>query len=132
MSQLQIKGTSNSPDLLTLPRAAITPRNRPSSSAGGPANTPNIKLQNPNRETTGSFTSSPPRYVDGASPHRDSAVEPREAVATPLLPRQRHSLLNPPSLGGNVEDRSPARDLTSSVVKGRAANGLLSLMRHQS
>jgi hypothetical protein len=39
-------------------------------------------------------------------------------------------MLNPPTLGSPIwEDRRS--ELTSSVVKGRAADGLLSLMRHQ-
>lgn len=46
-------------------------------------------------------------------------------LSTPLLPRQRERLLNPPMLGSPEE-----HSLTSSVVKGRAADGLLSLMRH--
>lgn len=49
--------------------------------------------------------------------------EGREGFATPILARQRLGLLNPPFLGDERE-----RDLTSSV-KGRAADGLLSLMR---
>jgi hypothetical protein len=48
-----------------------------------------------------------------------------EGYTTPIFPRQRQGLLHPPNLG------SPVYDLTSSVVKGRAANGLLSLMHQQ-
>jgi hypothetical protein len=49
-----------------------------------------------------------------------------EEFSTPILPRQRAGLINPPFLGGRDEDME--RDLTSSVVKGRAADGLLQLM----
>jgi hypothetical protein len=53
----------------------------------------------------------------------------RESFATPLLPRQRQGLLDPPVSGSPLwDDRKNVRDLTSSVVKGRAADGLLSLM----
>lgn len=49
--------------------------------------------------------------------------ERQGGVVTPILPRQRHGLLNPPFLGEE-------RELSSSVVKkGFAADGLLSLMR---
>lgn len=127
ISQLQIKTTSTSKDLPVLSRAASTPRNRPVSSTNGLSNIPNILLPNPAK--TRLFTSSPPQYTEAVS-DSESGDEPPQAVATPLLPRQRQSLLNPPFLG-DFEDRSPARDLTSSVVKGRAAKGLLSLMGHQ-
>jgi hypothetical protein len=50
---------------------------------------------------------------------------PKNVYSTPILPRQRQGLLNPPLLerdDGKVE-------LTSSVVKGRAADAMLSLGR---
>ena len=132
MSQLQIKTTSKpaGPPTLPSPRLADAPRSGPFSSTH-PSNIPSLKPRAPNHEYTRSFSSSPPPYLQSASGN-DPEDGPRDCVSTPLLPRQRQSLLNPPSLGGDFEDRSPARELTSSVVKGRAAKGLLSLMGHQS
>jgi Whi5 like len=130
MSQLQIKTTSQPAELTTVPRLANAPRSGPFSSIR-PSKIPNLKPRAPNDEYTRSFSSSPPPYLELESCN-EPEDRPRDCVSTPLLPRQRQSLLNPPSLGGDFEDRSPARELTSSVVKGRAAKGLLSLMGHQS
>ena len=130
MSQLKIKNASESPELPTVPRLAHTPRHRPLSSSSRASNTHSVSNREQNQGEKQSLSSSPPPYPEAAS-HDESNLESREAISTPLLPRQRQDLLNPPSLGGDFEDRSPARELTSSVVKGRAANGLLSLMAHQ-
>jgi hypothetical protein len=115
ISQLRIK--TNTP---SSPKLPTTRRRTPLPSA-----VPNIELLKPSAEKSRSLTnipSSPPSY-------RASEESPRkEAFATPLLPRQRQGLLNPPNLG------SPTwkdRELTSSAVKGKAAVSLLSLMRQQ-
>lgn len=61
----------------------------------------------------------------GSSPPRLERNGLGEEYSTPILPRQRAGLLNPPLLVGDEGEG----DLTSSVVKGRAADGLLSLGR---
>lgn len=95
---------------------------------------PNISLRKPSVEnihpSTTFVPSSPP------SPHirrietdrLASPMKQKDAITNELstpLPRQREELLNPPVLGSPEEHH-----LTSSVVKGRAADGLLSLMHH--
>jgi hypothetical protein len=135
LSRLQIRSSTASPRLTSLPRVAsnaslhrtsIPPRT-------ATTNIPNIELQKPFAEkkqvSAPAIPSSPPSYKEGDRPGYPS----KTAEDTPLLPRQRRGLLNPPALGSPVwEDRrSAGNDLTSSVVKGRAADGLLSLMRHQ-
>lgn len=74
------------------------------------------------------ITSSPPRSASPPPRHEETHRE----FATPVLPRSRNGLSH---LGAHAQDDSPefqrmgyAQDLTSSVVKGRAADGLLSLM----
>lgn len=129
MSRLEIKRPSKSLELPSISRFANTPQNRPFTSAGHSDTQLNLS-QVPNLQHTRSF-SSPQPYIE-ITPFDESREEPKETVSTPLLPRQRHSLLYPPLLGAEFEDRSPARELTSSVVKGRAAKGLLSLMGHES
>lgn len=53
-------------------------------------------------------------------------------VATPGLDRQREGLLNPPRLSTPLwRTGRREEELSSSGVKGRAADGLLSLMRQQ-
>jgi hypothetical protein len=56
-----------------------------------------------------------------SSPCKESNI-PREGFNTPVLPRQRQSIINPPSLGSPRD-----ADLTSSAVKGSAARDLLML-----
>ncbi|CZR54329.1 uncharacterized protein PAC_04213 [Phialocephala subalpina] len=100
------------------------------------ASIPSIHLQNPSAEKTKPSTlnipsSPPPPHLsrpvgDTMSPVKHQNDYTRDGLSTPLLPRQRDRLLNPPSLGSPTWDRS---EITSSVVKGRAADGLLSLMR---
>jgi hypothetical protein len=105
-------------------------------------NIPNIQLPRPSAEKkpvyTSDIPSSPPSPYRGpttesnklTSPHKEIDATTREGFATPLLPRQRQTMLNPLTLGSPIwEDRRS--ELTSSVVKGRAADGLLSLMRHK-
>ena len=130
MSQLQIKSTSELPEIPTMRHLAHTPRHRALSSTSCALNSHGISNREQNQDNSPSFPPSPP-YPETASQH-ESKLESREVISTPLLRRQRQSLGNPPSSGRDVEDRSPARELTSSVVKGRAANGLLSLMGHRS
>jgi hypothetical protein len=132
MSELRIKNSSEPTELPTIPRVANQnlPRTDPFSSKRL-SKFPNLKPRDRKLEYTRSFSSSPPPYLELPS-QNEPDDEPRASVSTPLLPRQRQRLLDPPSLGGDFEDRSPARELTSSVVKGRAAKGLLSLMGHQS
>ena len=76
--------------------------------------------------------SPPPRAeagdVDGDEGLVGEAGQDREAT-TPILPKQRERIRNNlPRPGSPIwGDRERERDLTSSVVKGRAADGLLSL-----
>ena len=120
ISQLKIKTIPTSPKLPTLPRpcsANTSQRRTPL-----PSVIPNIKLSIPTTEhrETDNIPSSPPPQ------HANENASKKEAFATPLLPRQRHGLLNPPTLGSPIwKDK----DLTSSAVKGKAADSLLSLMR---
>jgi hypothetical protein len=131
ISQLRIKTLPMSPKLPKLPKLPSLPR--PSATANTsqrrtplPSAIPEISLQKPSGEGPRSLipSSPPPPYRS-----TDSTASPRkELFATPLLPRQAQGqgLLNPPTLG------SPTwkdRDLTSSAVKGKAADSLLSLMR---
>ncbi|EPE36158.1 hypothetical protein GLAREA_05496 [Glarea lozoyensis ATCC 20868] len=71
-------------------------------------------------------SSSPPEYETDPqtihSPRKENTI-PREGYNTPVLPRQRQSMLNPPNLGSP----SAEFDLTSSAVKGNAARDLLML-----
>ncbi|KUJ20914.1 uncharacterized protein LY89DRAFT_778560 [Mollisia scopiformis] len=129
ISRLQIR-SSTFPNRLGLSGASRVSRTPlPSASLH------NISLQKPSAEKSRIFSasipSSPPSKVrPGPTSRLASPTKQRDSVAdglsTPLLPRQREGLLNPPMLGSPEE-----RHLTSSVVKGRAADGLLSLMRHQ-
>lgn len=114
LSQLQIRTSSSLP-----PRQKRTPL--PTTAA------PSIYLQHPSSENkTEHIPSSPPTH-QSPPPRRGED----DGFATPILPRQRHGLLNPPILGTPMGKSGLSNeDLTSSVVKGRAADGLLSLLRH--
>lgn len=127
ISQLRIKTSvtpsTKLPTLLRPSKTAQTPQRR----TPLPSAIPDVNLQMPTSEEVHSRTnipSSPPSYSS-----LENAIFPgKEALVTPLLPRQRRALLNPPNLG------SPAwkdRELTSSAVKGKAADSLLSLMHQQ-
>ena len=155
MDRLQIKTTGNSPRLPVLPRANTSKRRHPlPSTATTLSNIPNIRLQRPSSANEKS-TTDPPQEPDLSSsppaPHRSSSNSNHgnsdetdtpptppskdtgdvcDGFATPLLPKQREGSLHPPLLGTPLgDDRKSERELTSSVVKGRAADGLLSLMR---
>lgn len=126
ISQLRIKAaTPPSPKLPILPRhptsASTAKRRTPL-----PSVPPSIEIQKPSADTPRSLAnipSSPPLYNPS-----EALISPlKEAFDTPLVPRRR-GLLNPQGLG------SPTwkdRELTSSAVKGKAADSLLSLMRQQ-
>lgn len=134
ISQLQVKSTSNSTQLPTLPPRTNTPRRR-TLSTQGLSNIPDIRFPEPSSERAPedtNITSSPPPCTRSTSPQKESVDISQEPLATPVLPHQREGLLNPPALGGDMEDRGSAGDLTSRVVKDQAADGLLSLMHHQS
>lgn len=112
ISQLQIKTAPHSPKPPTLPPP---PYRTPLPSA-----IPRIRFpESPTRQDLEeAIPSSPPQEASAR----------KEPFATPLLPRQRQGLLNPPALD------SPTwkdRELTSSAVKGKAADSLLSLMRQE-
>jgi hypothetical protein len=143
INRLQIKTlASTSPKLPYLPRTAANTSQRRIPLPPTATTVPNIQLQNPSAEKTRTqeirVTSSPPPYLhipqrqnkasSSLSVEDRSHVGESEGFTTPILPRQCQDLLNPPSLGSPIWDGS---DLTSSVVKGRAADGLLSLMRQQ-
>jgi hypothetical protein len=136
MSRLQIKTTRCSFQRLPTSRTRVNlPQHRtPLPSAA--SSIPNIQLQKPSAEKqrqTDIISSSPPpmlrvgsppakKNFESGSPSKEGEEETREEFATPLLPRHRQGLLNPPNLG------SPTRDeLTSSVVKRGTADVLLSL-----
>ena len=143
ISLLQIKtAMSKSPKLPTLPRTNMSQRRTllPSATV---SKIPNIYLKrlpvNKNNRLNIDVSSSPPPLLYRAAPsdlalsHKESDNSTREPLVTPLLPRQRQGLLKPPNLGSPIWDEkmSPSADLTSSVVKGQAADGLLSLMRQR-
>jgi hypothetical protein len=142
LSRLEIRSciSSTLPKLppLLLVSANTSQHRRPLPSTAAAPRIPNIQLQKPSAEKKLAhfidIPSSPP------SPYCDTTVEANELISPSkeiddttfegLLPRQRQAMLNPPSLGSPIwEDRRS--ELLSSVVKGRAADGLLSLMRHQ-
>jgi Whi5 like len=143
INRLQIKTLASTPPKLPyLPRTAANTSQRRIPLPSTATTVPNVQLQKPSAEKTRTLetrvTSSPPPYLH--IPQRQSKasssliVEDRshagesEGFTTPILPRQRQDLLNPPNLGSPTWN---GNDLTSSVVKGRAADGLLSLMRQQ-
>lgn len=143
IDRLQIKTlASTSPKLPYLPRIATNASQRRIPLPSIASTVPNIQLQKPSAERTQTretrVPSSPPPYLH--IPKRQnkgpsslvaedgSHAGESEGFTTPILPRQRKDLLNPPNLGSPTWN---GNDLTSSVVKGRAADGLLSLMRHQ-
>ncbi|KAI9679881.1 MAG: hypothetical protein M1817_004896 [Caeruleum heppii] len=73
--------------------------------------------------------SSPPSSPSvTVSPVKERATEPEFATPLPSRRTLRARSSSPPDSEGR-EDRRAEVNLTSSVVKGRAANGLLSLMR---
>lgn len=121
LSRLQVKTMSRT--LPPLPRLSNTVRRNTLPSAS--STVPNINVEDSSfkKENSSPIASSPPRLH-----------ESHEPATTPILPRQRQSLLNPPNLESPIWALTPEKcnaaggDLTSSVVKGRAADGLLSLM----
>jgi hypothetical protein len=147
LSRLEIRSCTSStlpklPPLLLV--SANTPQHRtPLPSMAAAPSVPNIQLQKPSAEKKlaqiSDIPSSPPSPYCHATVEANELISPSKGIddtaceefATPkLLPRQRQAMLNPPTLGSPIwEDRRS--ELTSSVVKGRAADGLLSLMRHQ-
>jgi hypothetical protein len=146
LSRLEIRSCTSStlPKLssLLLVSANTSQHRTPLPSIAAAPSIPNIQLQKPSVEKKlahiTDIPSSPPSpYCDTTveaneliSPSKEINDTTREGFATPLLPRQCQTMLNPPTLGSPIwEDRRS--ELTSSVVKGRAADGLLSLMRHQ-
>jgi hypothetical protein len=133
MSRLEVRSTPSSPhasrpmqvpqptmSITTAPRQLQT--SRPSTEM--PSSKPISEAQQENRP---SIPSSPPpdyetRPTTIYSPRKENTI-PREGYNTPVLPRQRQSILNPPNLGSPHADL----DLTSSAVKGNAARDLLML-----
>lgn len=84
------------------------------------------------RITSTQILSSPPDSVDDSP----KPVMQQEVFRTPALPRQKRlasplQLSSPPDSQAHVGERPEEEEdnLTSSVVKGRAADGLLGLMR---
>jgi Whi5 like len=135
LDRLEIKTlSSTSPELPRLPGAANTSQHHVQISSTSTA-LPAMQLQIPcaeqRRVEQVRITSSPPPYLEitNHSPVKESAST-REGeyggCTTPILPRQRQGILQPPQLGSPIWN-----EVTSSVVKSRAANGLLELMREQ-
>ncbi|KAL2074467.1 hypothetical protein VTL71DRAFT_8245 [Oculimacula yallundae] len=138
ISRLEVRSSTTSSRIPPLPRSTTQSSQtqqtvRPSSAPHPPNNRlqgTSAEIMRPQQPT---ISSSPParrstRDLDLASPKKVNDAT-RGAFATPLLPRQRHGVLNPPSLSGSPSWEDRGNDLTSSVVKDRAADGLLSLMR---
>ena len=134
ISRLQIKTLSSAiPELSRLPRLTNSSQRRVLLSAAA-TTLPNISVQTPEKRRSYHvrIPSSPPPYLEVAkhqsvSPHKETGVTragESAGCSTPLLPRQRQEILNPPALGSPIW-----AEVTSSVVKSRAANGLLELMR---
>jgi hypothetical protein len=124
MSQLKIRtAAAQSPELPTLPSANTSRRRTPL--PNGASKVPNIQVHTPfSRKRQSAIMSSPEPYLELPPPRKEIGKK-QDSFATPLLPRQRQGLLNPPVLDCPASEEQ----LTSSVVKGRAAFGLLSLMR---
>ncbi|KAH7418174.1 hypothetical protein BKA64DRAFT_653747 [Cadophora sp. MPI-SDFR-AT-0126] len=142
ISRLEIRSSTASSRIPPLPRNTTLSSqihhhvSRPSTAS----QVPDINLQRPSAEMKRpqlvTMPSSPPSYHSAprsidrlASPTKVANNTTREGFATPLLSAQRQGVLNPPSLGGSPSWEDRGSELTSSVVKGRAADGLLSLMR---
>lgn len=136
MSRLQIRASFDSQRLST-PR--LKPRTPLPTSSASPIL--NIRLQKPSaakaRARQTDLTSSPPPPMhcgaasaasaasdkDLQSPGEEGEDETRrEELATPALPRHRQGLLN-----AIWDEKSPNKELTSSVVKRGTADVLLSL-----
>ncbi|KAH7360496.1 hypothetical protein BKA65DRAFT_533786 [Rhexocercosporidium sp. MPI-PUGE-AT-0058] len=141
ISRLEIRSSSTSSRIPPLPRCATnSSQTQDASRPSSAPQIPNINLQIPSAEKkrpqSVTIPSSPPSYPStlsdmkrSTSPTKVANDATREGFATPLLPRQRQGVLNPPSLGGSPSWEDRGSDLNSSVVKGRAADGLLCLMR---
>jgi hypothetical protein len=143
IDRLQIKTlASMSPKLPYLPRTATNASQRRIPLPSIASTIPNIQLQKPSAERmrirdTG-VPSSPPPYLhipkrqnkgpSNLMTEDESHPGESEGFNTSILQGQCQGLLNPPNLGSPTWN---GNDLTSSVVKGRAADGLLSLMRQQ-
>jgi len=141
ISRLEIRSSTTSSRARPLPRTTTqsSQLEQPSRPSTAPQ-IPELNLQRPSAEKKRpqpvAIPSSPPAYRSEpgdngrlTSPTKVANDATREGFATPLLSRQRMGVLNPPALGGSPSWEDRGSDLTSSVVKGRAADGLLSLMR---
>lgn len=124
LSRLQIRSTrANNSTRALLPASRLDPtshHSKPMTTASHPSQDIAIDAE----DYTSIPSSSPPTFM---SPDRlaSHVYNPRGIdFATPILPRSRngYSLLNS---RGSPE---PGPEVTSSIVKGRAADGLLSLM----
>ncbi|EKD11902.1 hypothetical protein MBM_09925 [Drepanopeziza brunnea f. sp. 'multigermtubi' MB_m1] len=145
ISRLEVRSSGASISTTSkAPSSAITQPTKPSSQSqpvsrpSTAPTVPDISLQTPSAENKRpkavAIPSSPPAHHSTQNPpdkqtssKNAPASVTREFIATPVIPRQRESLLNPPALGTPTK----GGDLASSMLKGRAADGLLSLMRHQ-
>ncbi len=70
-------------------------------------------------------------YIRSSPPESPEKVSENDSFATPIAARRVQQLLNIPgtSISPEKERVENREDLTSSVVKGRAASSLLELMR---
>ena len=139
LDSLQIRSCATDPELLPLQktRANFSPRRTLLPTAG-----PGIKIHTPslayNRNSRNLSSSPPSPYIhiptreerEKLFPQSLETKIPRKSLATPVLPRQRDAFPNPPSLDSPIWDNRKT-ELTSSIVKGRAADGLLSLHQQQ-
>lgn len=126
LSQLQIRPSrahNSTRTLLTASRLCpALQRIKPVTPTRPPSQSRDIEVEV--EDHTSISSSSPPQLMSPDRPASHAHNSRRNDFATPILPRSRdgYSLLNS---RGSPE---PGPEVTSSVVKGRAANGLLSLM----
>ncbi|RDL40554.1 uncharacterized protein BP5553_00533 [Venustampulla echinocandica] len=143
MAQLQIHSSSH-PAFASFASSYAAPSNRHHLQiVSTPPRGPIIHLREPSspkiEEQTTRIPSSPPNAYNNfpedsvkrapTPPQEEQGVNNTldHGLATPLLPRQSEGLLSLPGLGSQTLD-THGNELMSSVVKGRAADGLLSLM----
>jgi hypothetical protein len=137
LSQLQIRSSGadhpypRQPTRAPLPTsrsAAIHIHNNPAATSHSH---PSPETQHNTEELTTIPTSSPPRPPPMSPAPSHDPAQRHPDFATPILPRSRDGYAHH-SRGSPGRPDTPEVTLTSSVVKGRAADGLLSLMGSRS
>jgi Whi5 like len=141
LSQLQIRSSrtghpySQQPTCTSLPLLRPTPAYKHNKPATPPRGHPLQARDFIKAEALTTIPSSPPRPMspDGlpSTSYPFDPVQNRSDFTTPVIPRSRDGYSHPHLLynsRGSPQPCTPEVTLTSSVVKGRAADGLLSLM----